>query len=711
MWTGLAVAVATCCGAFVYAAGGQAPGAAQDQPPPRFSSRTTFVEVDVIVRDKSRRFVADLRAEDFEVLDEGTPQKVTAVYRVVGPGDEPSAVGLRDAPPLPAPPREQVQRVMVLYFDQAHIQPGSFDRAKKAALTLIKDNFREGDVGGVLNGSTMVNKRLTNNRAELEAAISGLTAAPESSQILAELRQYPRFVDMTEAVHVMRGDPGFNPGPKAINDVIARACRDRPDGCQDAEQEAENKASQLVTQARMIARQTLDTVAALVNGMSRLPGRKTVIMMTEGFFTDDSWGDVRAVVGRAARANVRLYALDTRGLNRGTASSDIISAANPQASEMSMMSLGDTYSDGPNSLAVDTGGYVIRNENDFGKALNEFERDSSSYYVLGFQTSVPPDGRFHTLKVNVKRGGVDVRARKGYLASTLAAGATPGGADALSAPGVTAAAPARPMPVSPVAPLFPPEPTAVSRPPEGSEAGATTPVARARPRSAEEIESLGSSTISPRSSSSLPSDVARKASSGWDAYARGDVAAAKAALTEVAARPDAPPWVVYVLGWSHLALGDAASAVSAWEKVRGAVPQFEPVYFDLADAYQRMGELNKALAGLREAEKRWPKDVDVYNAIGVLQLARGAVDDAIATFEKGVDVDANDANACYNLAKTLEVRLVRDARAGKVAPGSVTKSGSMQDRSKAMTLYSRVIGLGGPLVDAAREGLKRLGAQ
>ena len=614
--------------------------APQDQPPPRFTSATTVVEVDVIVRDKGRRFVADLRPEDFEVLDDGVAQKVTAVYRVVGPGDEPTAVGLRDAPPLPAPPAQQVQRVMVLYFDQAHIQPGSFDRAKKAAIGLLKSSFREGDVGGVLSGSTMVNKRLTSKRAELESDVAGLAPAPESSQILRELREYPRFTDMNEAFHVVRGDPSFNPGPKAIDDVVARACRDRPDGCRDAEQEAENKASQLVTQARMLARQTLDTTSALVNGMARLPGRKTVIMMTEGFFTEESWGDLRAVVGRAARANVRIYALDTRGLNRGTASSDIISSPASSQMEMSAPSLGDTYSDGPNSLAGDTGGYVIRNENDFGKALTEFERDSGSYYVLGFQTSKPADGKFHTLEVHVKRSGVDVRARKGYLASTQPADVS-AGATATPGRGSGPETASRPSaPISPVAPLSPPAAAATtaaapSGAPGTTGGGSAAPAVRATPRSADEIEALGGTKISPNSKSSLPADLAKKASAGWDAYSRGDVAAAKASLADVAARPDAPPWVPYVLGWSHLALGEAGPAAAAWEKVRTAVPEFEPVYFDLADAYQRMGEFNKAFAGLREAEKRWPKDVDIYNAIGVLQLARDAVDDAIATFEKG----------------------------------------------------------------------------
>ena len=115
------------------------------------------------------------------------------------------------------------------------------------------------------------------------------------------------------------------------------------------------------------------------------------------------------------RASVRIYALDTRGLNRGSASSDII-AARALRSRMSAPSLGDTNADAPNSLAVDTGGYVIRNENDFGRAFTEIDRDTSSYYIVGFRTTRPPDGKYHPIAVRVKRSGVAVRARKGYVA-------------------------------------------------------------------------------------------------------------------------------------------------------------------------------------------------------------------------------------------------------------------------------------------------------
>ena len=720
MRTGLAI---TATGILALLATPQARQLSQAQPRPTFRTSTTVVEVDVIVRDKNRRFVADLRAGDFEVFDEGVQQEISAVYRVVGP-NEPAAAGTGGPGTLSAPPAQQVQRVLILFFDQAHIQPGGFDRAKKAALEFLKKDFRPDDVGGVVNGGTMVNQRLTSAREELEAAVASLKPAPESSTATRELRQWPRFVDTYEAYRVTRNEPANEPGASTVLDlVVRRACVERPDACERGgvtlvEAEAQNKATQLVNQARLLGKQTVDTVSGLANGLARLPGRKTIIMMTEGFFVEDRWADLRAVVGRAARASVRIYALDTRGMNRGSASSDILVSANPAQPALAGPTLGDIAADGPNSLAVDTGGYVIRNENDFGRAFAEIDRDTSSYYVIGFLTSRPLDGKFHAIDVKLKRPGVSVRARKGYVATPDLAGppatseskpADVASTERLARANTDAAAAAAPdKPATGAIPPSPPPAPATVVP------GASTPdpagVIRLRPNMSEQVVILEPKVAGTAPSAPFPAPLMEKAREGWDAYQRGSVGAAQAALEPAAGHPAAPPWVVYVLGWTQFAqTANAAAASASWERVRAAVPEFEAVYFDLADAYLQQREFGKAIDVLRAAEKRWANDVEVYNALGVVQLARGAVDDAIGSFEKAVGVGPTDATAAYNLARTCEVRFVRASRLSRTGPGSIALGSVLQDRDRAIEYYRRTIALGGPFVEQAKEGLKRLG--
>ena len=82
----------------------------------------------------------------------------------------------------------------------------------------------------------------------------------------------------------------------------------------------------------------------------------------------------------------------------------------------------DLISDGPISLAVDTGGFAIRNENNFGRALDEIQRDAATYYVVSYvPTNTTFDGKYRAVGVSVDRPGVQVRARRGYLALEPAA--------------------------------------------------------------------------------------------------------------------------------------------------------------------------------------------------------------------------------------------------------------------------------------------------
>jgi VWFA-related protein len=158
---------------------------------------------------------------------------------------------------------------------------------------------------------------------------------------------------------------------------------------------------------------TLKAMQGLLNGLARVPGRKSVLFMTEGFFFEESWADLRILVGQAARANVRIYTIDALGLRRNSDGTELSSMNPLETAGQVPIGAYNTTEEGPNMLANDTGGYVIRKTNDFAAAMTEIARDASSYYVLGFS---PPEssltGRFRELTVKVKRSGVKVRARR-----------------------------------------------------------------------------------------------------------------------------------------------------------------------------------------------------------------------------------------------------------------------------------------------------------
>jgi tetratricopeptide (TPR) repeat protein len=195
------------------------------------------------------------------------------------------------------------------------------------------------------------------------------------------------------------------------------------------------------------------------------------------------------------------------------------------------------------------------------------------------------------------------------------------------------------------------------------------------------------------------------ATKGWDAYQRGDVENAVRLFSEAAAQPEVRPWVLYALGLSQVALGRPAEAIGSWERVRRAVPEFEPVYSDLADTYLQVADLTSALAVLRDAEKRWPKDQEIQNAVGVIHFRRGALDDAIATFTRATEIAPDDALGYFNLARAYEMRFLRGQRYVSSQRRWVSAD---EDRQKAEENYRHTVKLGGPFAEHAAEGFSRL---
>ncbi len=149
---------------------------AQQADRPKFRAGVHVVEVDVRAFDRNGQFVGDLTRESFELLEDGVPQELSAVYLVAG---SPLAAGTADpsvAAPVAAAPAGR--HTWIFLFDLSHLTPGAgFDRARSAVEGFIRDRFQEGDLGGVVAGSRMVNNRLTSVREELVAAAAERQAA------------------------------------------------------------------------------------------------------------------------------------------------------------------------------------------------------------------------------------------------------------------------------------------------------------------------------------------------------------------------------------------------------------------------------------------------------------------------------------------------------------------------------------------------------
>ena len=126
----------------------------------------------------------------------------------------------------------------------------------------------------------------------------------------------------------------------------------------------------------------------------------------------------------ATRANVAIYAIDPRGL---TAFEEAIDAPTlPNDISPSQFSVNSAIQDARRvsqqslrTLAEETGGFAAINRNDFADVFARIVAENSTYYVFGYYpTNERRDGRFRSLEVRVTRPGLQVRARRGYVASS-----------------------------------------------------------------------------------------------------------------------------------------------------------------------------------------------------------------------------------------------------------------------------------------------------
>jgi VWFA-related protein len=658
--------------------------AARQEPaqPPTYRAGTDIVEVDVVAHDAQGRIVADLRRDEFEVREEGGAQAIDVFYFVNAgaPVAEPLSAGADGAASEARAPR-----VFVAFFDDTHLTAAGFKRVQTAADTLFTKQFKPGDLGGVVHNGLMANSRLSADREAILKAVRGAKPNANANSHLFDERQWPRLSSV-EAMRIM-----VNNDQAVLGPAITRACSDEPEQCRIADSAVRSKASQLASTIRAEAAQTMHGLIALLNGLVRMDGRKTILLLTEGFIAEETWPLVQDAVGLAARAHARIYTLDARGLDR-SGTSEYLTGGHPgEGGQAALLKQFDVAGEAMNSLAVDTGGFIVRNMNKFDEAVGQIGADASSYFVIGYRPQRPADGQFRRITVSVKRPGVSVRARRGYVAS-----ARPVAIPTSTAPTAPDDAPTAEPVAAANGPVVTPAPAVTE-----SESAATivppNPAAsalRLRPDAAAHVTTL--------EKGDTPDE---DAAAGWAAYQRGDVSAARSALGRAAAKAAVRPWVVYALGQSAYALRQYRDAAASWERVRTSTPEFRPVYFDLVDAYLQTREHDKALGVLRSAAGRWPADSEVFNALGVVQVSRHALDDAVQSFQKAVAIAPAEGVGFFNLAKTLEMRYRQSRHYVQQTRTWVTNE---TDRNNAVANYTRYLEIGGPFEQSAREALARL---
>ena len=382
---------------------GQSQPQPPQQPPITFRAEVNYVEVDARVLDKDGKFIADLKPEDFQVFEDGKPQKVSA-FSLVNIPLERVERPLFASKPVEPDVRNNMQaadgRIYVIMLDDLHTAPLRSQRVKLAARQFIERYVGANDLAAVVHtsGRGDNSQEFTTSQARLLRAVDRFMGQKLNSSTM----------NMVEDVQRRAGTPFAGEPPSDIDD--------KERGFQ--------------------ARNALGAIRNVAQYLGNIRGRrKAIVYFSEGIDYDinNMFSDqiteaqsvldaTRDMIAAATRANVAVYAIDPRGLGAEFQDmTSIQSFPDDTTLGLGMSAIFNEVRLSQDSLRVmgdETGGFAVVNQNNFRDAFQRIVDDNSSYYVMGYySTNDRRDGRFRKIEVRVPdRPGLVVRARKGYVA-------------------------------------------------------------------------------------------------------------------------------------------------------------------------------------------------------------------------------------------------------------------------------------------------------
>ena len=387
---------------------------APDQKPiPPVSERVevSVTNVEVVVTDSKGNRVAGLTRDEFEVYQDGLPQKVSNFYAVSGGKvllDDGKVVGL-DSPEAKSEIPSELKAKYILFIDNLNIQPQNRNRMFKSLEDFVKQTIGPRAEAMVVsyNRSVKVRHKFTSEASEIIATLDDIEHETGGGTTLAGERR--------DALHQI-----------------------------DESQSADQALSIARTYARSLRNDlefTVDALKNTVNGLAGVEGRKVLVYISEGLpatagaelydqiqrkYSNQSGGLEQfefemtpkyAGIIRAANAQgVTIWPLDASGLTVETLVSAENRSFDTRPSDFGMRQ----NTQAPLRLmAEETGGVAAVNTNDWKKNLEELSKDFSNFYSLGYRSTRSAVDKPHSVEVRVKRKGLTVRSRKGFLEKTI----------------------------------------------------------------------------------------------------------------------------------------------------------------------------------------------------------------------------------------------------------------------------------------------------
>ncbi len=388
---------------------GQQPATPIEQPV--FRTGINTVRVDVIVTDRQGNPVTDLKLEDFEIQEDGKPQK-PETFRLVKIDTETAPAytsrTIRSRNDEETAAANENSRLFVFFLDDYATRRESSMSVKKPVVDFIANQLSPNDLISVMHPLTPTDAVvLSRNHQGVINAVERFEGRKYNYEPINDVERGYVYKLNPQAIEMIRRQVSLS----ALRGICTKLGSLR-EGRKSIIMVSEGYTSLLPPQMRS----DQPGAVAMPGDLTRDPFAAENNLMEDRarFSADlDMTRELQDVFDTCNRQNTSIYALDPRGLSTGEF--DISSNISMRTSQAYLNASMDSL----RTLAENTDGRAIVNRNDLANAMKQIIRDSSAYYLVGYNsTQSPTDGKFHEIRVRVKRPGVQIRARKGYWAYT-----------------------------------------------------------------------------------------------------------------------------------------------------------------------------------------------------------------------------------------------------------------------------------------------------
>lgn len=404
-------------------AAAQAPPQPAGQGVPSFREKVHLVIVPAIVRDGQGKPAGNLTRDDFEIFDNGKRQKISqfSLEEHVQRAEAPRRGGLQPLPEAVQTQRPPAQSFVAYLFDDVHLSDGDLKWVREGVDRRVAGMDPE-ERAAILTTSGQTWLGFTDDRVKLHEALLRLRVNSLVPPPMGACAPMGRL--MAQRIWEYRESIGKAALNTAINETLLCMNMDPadPHAVSIAKSYVESKARQAIASGDHQAQIASIALKQAVRRLGSMPGRRTVVFLSPGFQTQANQPDLDEAIQLAARLNVIISSLDSRGLAVEVADEQpgttiATPAYHDLKTEMDRLQILENRI-ALDRLAAGTGGRFIERTNDIDTGLRQITTPPEYLYTLAFSPrDLAADGKFHKLRIRVARKGYTVQARNGYFAT------------------------------------------------------------------------------------------------------------------------------------------------------------------------------------------------------------------------------------------------------------------------------------------------------